>query len=150
MRPSKIKARFVIGQDNRLRRIGVAKNLNTKVGIGGQACNLIQFRLKWHNKADEIIKTYSAGHLPYQLENPCLAARTVDEEPTAALARLKTKIHTPGEYPSMMRYRLDFPLGAGNFGEVYQATDVDSGNITAFKIIKRPKMGWDEKALERV
>lgn len=52
----------VFGEDackfetRRLRRVVVAENLNTKIGIGGQACNLIQFYLQWYNSADEIFK----------------------------------------------------------------------------------------------
>lgn len=109
----------VFGEDacqfetGRLRRVVVAENLNTEIGIGGQACDLIQFHLRWHNNANELLTKYSIRELPYELENP-FVARTVDEEPTAAPTQLKTKLHTPGEYISM-RYKVGGRLGAGNF-----------------------------------
>lgn len=48
-------------ETGRLRRVVVAENLNTKIGIGGQACDLTQFQLRWHNNADEILKNSLLG-----------------------------------------------------------------------------------------
>lgn len=135
-------------ETGRLRRVVVAENLNTKIGIGGQACDLIHFQLRWHNNADEILKKLSVRQLPYELENPCVA-RTVDEERTAPPTRLKNKFDTPGGYMSM-RYKVGGLLGAGTFGEVYRATDIDSGNTRAVKIIKRPEIGWNDTDREKL
>lgn len=135
-------------EPGRLRRIVVAPYLNTKIGMGGRACNFIQFRLLWHKNINEVLREGSVRQLPYELENPCLAP-TVDEEPTAAPTRLGTEFHTPGKRMSM-RYNVGHRLGAGTFGEVYRALDIDSGNIMAVKIIKRPMMGWDDRTRKNV
>lgn len=86
------------------------------------------------------LKKTSFKQLPYRLENPCIA-RTVDEEPTAASSQFNIDFHIPGAEYMSMRYKLGVCLGAGAFGEVYRATDIDSGNTMAVKIIKRPGMG---------
>lgn len=49
-----------------------------------------------------------------------------------------------------MRYKVGGRLGAGTFREVYRATDIDSGNTMAVKIIKRPEIGWNDTDREKL
>ncbi|MCJ1347179.1 hypothetical protein MMC31_005400 [Peltigera leucophlebia] len=136
----------------RPRLIVVAKDLNIEVGIGGPNCNLIRFRLDWHREASEIFTKYPTKALRSQrrrllslhgsLRNQRLA-KTIHVVPTKAPTRLHTRNHTPAGCSLLTRYATVCPLGAGKFGEVYRAIDVDSGDIIAVKIINR-QMEWDD------
>jgi hypothetical protein len=124
----------------RIRKVLVQKELNTKIGMGGERRDLVQFELEWHQdptKTAETIKNYDA--LPCgRVENPRLA-RTVNEAPTDLPSRRETRPHTPGQRQLKMRYVTVGPqLGSGQFGTVHKAIDVDSGKFMAVKILQRP------------
>lgn len=139
-------------EPGRIRRIVVANGVNTEIGMGGIACNLVRFKLRWHDqdnldtvKDDKIQEGFFCG----QEENPRFA-RTVDEMPTVLPSRCATRVHTPGDRQLTIRYAEGCQLGSGQFGTVYKATDVDSGKVMAVKVINRPRLGWDADAWQRV
>jgi len=127
----------------RVRRVVVARNVNTEFGIGGQRGNLARFGLEWCNE-DDVMRNIKIGNeaLSGQVENP-RSARTVDDRPTALPSRPLTRIHTPGETQLRIRYIQGHPLGSGQFGEVYKAIDVDTGKAMAVKVMKRPLLGMN-------
>ncbi|KAF2022282.1 kinase-like protein [Aaosphaeria arxii CBS 175.79] len=123
------------------RRILVQANLNTRIGIGGVRHDLIQFELMWHQDPMQITTIIKQNHIILRsvATNPRVA-RTEDEPPTELPSQRETRLHTPGQLPAIMRYvTVGHKLGEGAFGTVHQAIDVDSGNIMAVKVIKRPK-----------
>jgi hypothetical protein len=123
----------------RPRRVVVQEELNTIIGMGGVGCDLVQFKLEWHQDPTQVVKKIkNHGTLPYgREENPRLA-RTVDEAPTDLPTPRETRLHTPGPRQLKMRYVKVHPLGSGQFGAVHKAIDVDSGKFMAVKIIERP------------
>jgi hypothetical protein len=112
-----------------VRKVLVQHNLNTIIGMGGERQDLFQFKLIWHQNPTETadtIKDYDA--LAYgRMENPRLT-RTVDETPTDLPSRRQLE---------MRHVTVEPELGAGQFGTVYKAIDVDSGKFMAVKILKQ-------------
>jgi len=126
----------------RVRKVLVQKGLNTTIGMGGVRCDLVQFKLEWHQdptQTAETIKNYEA--LPCGREEHPRLARTGDEAPTDLPSPRDTRPHTPhnpGQRQLKMRYVNIHRLGSGQFGAVYKAIDVDLGKFMAVKIIERP------------
>jgi hypothetical protein len=123
----------------RPRRVIVQKKLNTIIGMGGAGCDLVQFKLEWHQDPTQVVKKIKNGEvLPYgREENPRLA-RIVNEAPTELPSPRNTRPHTRGQRQLKMRYVKVHQLGSGQFGNVHKAIDVDSGKFMAVKIIERP------------
>jgi hypothetical protein len=127
----------------RSRKVLVQEGLNAIIGIGGVKCDLVRFKLEWHQdptQAAETIKNYEAA-LPCGREEHPRLARTVDEAPTEVPSPRKTRTHTPyalGQRQLKMRYVKIHRLGSGQFGAVHKAIDVDSGKLMAVKILERP------------
>ncbi|KAK8074552.1 kinase-like protein [Apiospora hydei] len=107
-------------QPGRGRKVVVQQNLNTIIGMGDQR--------------------QEAATLE---ENPRFA-RTIDVADTVAPSRRETRIHTPGPQQSGIRYYATSLLGAGAFGEVRKAIDVDSGLVMAVKAVRPPSAIADE------
>jgi len=109
--------------------------------MGGEGQNLVQFKLRWHQDPDVTmakIKSREGITSGYE-EHPRFARTTIDEADTVLPSRRETRIHTPGTRQPKMRYvTIGDMLGAGQFGEVYKAVDVDSGKLMAVKILKLP------------
>lgn len=112
-------------ESSRLRRVVVQEGLNPIIGMGGVGRDLVQFLLIWRSDAKRAINERQNNCVPC---NPRLA-RTVDEVDTLVPSRMETRIHTPGQGQPRMRWlKIDAdPLGAGAFGEVWKALDVDTG-----------------------
>ena len=124
-------------EPGRVRRIAVVDELNTILGMGGVASDLIKFKMVWHQRIldpKELVKS--------RVDNPRLA-RTVDEAPTAAPSARLTRIHTPSNRDSRLRYAKMGELGRGQFSEVYRAIDVESCRAWAVKVVKRPALGLE-------
>lgn len=122
----------------RLRKVLVQKKLNTEIGMGGKRKDLVQFELEWYENSvgtAEMIKNRESIAQGWE-ENPRLA-RTIDESETVLPSQMITRIHTPGLQSLKMRYAKGDILGTGQFGEVYKAIDVDTGQLMAVKILKR-------------
>ncbi len=123
----------------RSRRVVVQKKLNTIIGMGGVRCDLVQFKLEWHQDPTQVVKTIKNHEaLPYNREENPRLARTVDEAPTDLPTPRETRLHTPGPRQLKMRYSKVHQLGSGQYGAVHKAIDVDSGKFMAVKIIERP------------
>ncbi|EXJ96341.1 hypothetical protein A1O1_01467 [Capronia coronata CBS 617.96] len=124
-------------EQGRVRKIVVREGLNTRLGMGGERRNLVQFKFNWHpgagmDKVNDLVRT----SLAYE-EDPRFA-RTIDEADTVLPTRRETRLHTPGIRRFAVRYvKVDF-LGTGQFGEVHKSIDVDSGRLMAVKILKPP------------
>lgn len=125
-------------QHGRVRRVVVQKELNTVIGMGGVGRNLVRFRLIWHSDPLETLETIRARQGNCVPCNPQFA-RTVDEADTIVPSRMETRIHTPGHGQPRMRWvkRGKAALGAGAFGEVWKALDVDTGRTMAAKVMRR-------------
>jgi len=124
----------------RPRKVVVEDMLNEIIGMGGEGRNLVLFRLRWHqdpNVTATKIKSRESIASHYE-EHPRLA-RTIDEADTILPSQRGTRIHTPGNLQLKMRYAtIGDMLGAGQFGRVYKARDVDSGKLMAVKMLKLP------------
>ncbi|KAJ9137739.1 Serine/threonine-protein kinase 33 [Pleurostoma richardsiae] len=122
----------------RPRKVVVQKGLNTIIGIGGVNRNLIQFELAWHGNPDKTMERVKKREKAALEENPRFA-RTVDDTDTVPPTGVVTRIHTPGPRLQKIRFeRLGPRIGAGQFAEVYRAVNVDTGQLIAAKILKRP------------
>lgn len=122
----------------RPRKVVVQNNLNTIIGMGGVSRDLIQFELIWHGDPDKTMERVKERGNTTLEENPRFA-RTVDEADTVPPTGMVTRIHTPGPKQSKIRFEtVGDRIGAGQFGEVYKAVNVDTGQLMAAKIVKRP------------
>ncbi|KIW82967.1 hypothetical protein Z517_02210 [Fonsecaea pedrosoi CBS 271.37] len=113
-----------------IRRVVVTPEMNTLLGIGGDNCELLLFRLFWHKKDISLMNVVAS-----RSENP-RHARTLDETPTAAASRYLTRIHTPGGPLASHKYVKLRQVGAGAFGKVWKAIDTNTGRIMAVKVVK--------------
>lgn len=122
-------------ESSRLRRVVVQEGLNPRIGMGGVGRDLVQFLLRWRSNPKQAINERQNNCVPC---NPRLA-RTVDELDTLVSSRMDTRIHTPGQGQPRMRWlKMDGdPLGAGSFGEVWKALDIDTGRVMAAKVMKK-------------
>ena len=134
-------------ENARPRKLVVQKKLNTIVGMGGERRNLVQFELYWPCEpvsAMQEAKDRGSARSAYE-DNPRFA-RTVDEAETVLPSTRETRFHTPAPHQLMMRYvKLGPSLGAGAFGTVSKAIDVDSGNLMAVKILTKPEGPIDQE-----
>lgn len=132
----------------RPRLVVVHPELNTIIGIGGAGRNLIQFELKWHQNDKETIEKVKkrADVVLCQEQNPRTAGTKRDDAATEMPSLRETRVHTPGPQQPHMRYRkMGHVLGSGTFGEVHKAIDIDSGNLMAVKILRRPDRGSQQE-----
>ncbi|KAL8815773.1 MAG: hypothetical protein Q9223_005125 [Gallowayella weberi] len=122
------------------RSIVVTENLNNVVGMGGEARNLVLFRLHWHRTDAETLKYIQTRQdLPknYQQEyadNPGLAQTRSQEHDTTEPSRMQTRAHTPSQL--RMRYTVGDRVGKGSYGDVYQAVNLDTGSLVAMKVLR--------------
>ncbi|KAF7544175.1 hypothetical protein G7Z17_g10158 [Cylindrodendrum hubeiense] len=130
-------------EHNRERQVVVCKELNTRLGIGGEKKDIFQFSLHWHQdllytmrKVAERGKASST--MSYQ-ENPGMA-RTIDEADTVAQTpRYNTRIHVPAQMAIRYIHLEGGELGSGNVGRVYKVLNVDTGKFMALKTLIKPK-----------
>jgi hypothetical protein len=123
-------------EHGRLRKVAVNVGLNTRIGMGGEARDLVLFDLEW---SVDVIKKDAARirqreTVEYK-ENPRLA-RTIDEADTALPTRRQTRVHTARQLK--LRYETLDLLGTGKFGTVHKVLDVDAGRFLAVKSIEVP------------
>lgn len=124
-------------EHGRLRRVVVHEGRNKVIGMGGVGKDLVLFELKWHQ---DLVSTMSKvkngdGVAQGYKENPRLA-RTVDESETVLPSRRETRPHTPGPRQLDVRYSKVAMLGAGQFGTVHKAINMDTGKFMAVKILR--------------
>ena len=123
--------------ERRSRIVVVRQDLNTILGMGGVACDLIQFELIWHPDHVgnmEMVTSQACLHSSAE-ENPRLARTRADLITNVQESRI-TRMHVPRQRKPRMRYWIiGDRLGSGQFGTVYKCVDVDSGNIMAVKEI---------------
>jgi serine/threonine protein kinase len=118
--------------------------------MGGIGKNAVQFQLMWKQNPSQTVEIVRnrEGVTNYYGENPRLA-RTTDDLETVPPSQMQTRVHTPGPRQLTLRYMKVDRLGAGQFGVVYKALNVDTGKFLAVKIIQRPEQpseeaGWKE------
>ncbi|KFH44855.1 Serine/threonine-protein kinase-like protein [Hapsidospora chrysogenum ATCC 11550] len=130
---------------DRPRRVVVGPKINTIIGIGGLARDLLRFELQWHCEEDEVAASVKKiRETPYLDDDPRFA-RTIDEADTVPSSRMPTRIHTPGPQSLKVRYVEVCRLGRGQFGEVHKGLDIDSGKFIAVKKIPAPTTGFHEE-----
>jgi hypothetical protein len=135
----------------RPRKVVVRDNLNTIIGMDGRDRNLIQFELHWHIAPDQM-----TNPLPYEID-PYLV-HTIDVANTILHSRPRTRSYTPGTRELKVRYiKIVNRLGAGQFGEVYKAINIDTGVLMAVKLLNRnptptpnPKLKREVEILSRI
>ena len=123
---------FVYGRHPR--RVLVAPNVNTVIGMGGSRCDLVQFKLVWWDRDPKILQ------MPQLVVPDSKLARTYDVDETEVPSRRETRIHSGAAAgsPSPIRYKKEGDhIGKGRFGTVYRAINVDSGDCIAVKIVSR-------------
>lgn len=123
----------------------------TIIGMGGGGRKLVLFGLNWYSRRpDEFLEKVKARDSSVLEDNPRFA-RTIDCADTAAPSRMETRIHTPGLCQPRLRWKpIGDPLGAGQFGTVLKAVDIDSGKVMAVKLMTRsPRVAPLWSALKR-
>lgn len=120
---------FELGRDPR--RIMIAPNVNTELGIGGSKSNLYTFKLIWYQKEAQVHNLEQL--LMDRMEIPEFA-QTIDETATVAPSTRGTRIHATGQ--TDIRWTKDRPLGSGSYGDVWAAFDVDTGAQFAVKKVR--------------
>lgn len=125
---------------DRTRKVVVQKNLNTVIGMGGVGQNLVMFELIWHHTPLEGMRQVSDQYrsMGDYDENSCFARTVVDDADTVPPTRAATRIHTPARDHRIRYAKIPPQLGAGTYGAVHRAVDVDSGKLIAVKTVKQP------------
>lgn len=132
-------------EHGRVRKVLVQAELNTEIGLGGKGTDRVRFALDWYltrNQTAEVIKARQSSTREIE-DNPRLAL-TIDEPETILPSQMVTGIHTPNLQQLKMRFFRGDELGAGQFGKVYKAIDIDTGKLMAVKILKRPTGASEE------
>ncbi|PGG99052.1 serine/threonine protein kinase [Blastomyces parvus] len=126
-------------EHGRSRKVVVLDRVNTIIGMGGVARNLVQFKLRWHFDPLSMmntVKDWKRALIPpvYKPRN----ARTIDESDTILGSRRVTRPHTATQGSLIMRYSILSIIGSGAFGQVHRAVDMDSGKLMAVKLLTPP------------
>ncbi|KAJ5158879.1 uncharacterized protein N7500_008530 [Penicillium coprophilum] len=124
-------------EHGRLRRVVIQKDMNSRMSMGGGS---VQFEFIWYQdfaKTTAIIKDRESMTNGCE-EDPRLAL-TADGVESGSPSQMQTRIHTPGPRQLRMRYMKCGRLGAGQFGTVYKALNLDTGRFLAVKIIQKPE-----------
>ncbi|EAS31985.3 STE protein kinase [Coccidioides immitis RS] len=129
------------------RRAVIHAIFNTEFAFGGSNSNLYHFRIHWHRVHFDIRRQIDSRGSDH-----CLTiSDTSGEEDTALGPERFTRIHTP-QFPKLRyRYRTNYPLGRGTFGEVFEGVNVDTGELLAVKNVTlpdTPKHGTAYKSLK--
>ena len=134
-------------EHGRLRQVVVQHLLNDVLGMGGIEKNAVQFQLVWKQNPSQMmdIVRNREGVTNNYGENPRMA-RTTDDLETVPPSQMQTRIHTPGPRQLTMRYLKVDRLGAGQFGVVYKAINIDTGKFLAVKIFQRPEQASAQAA----
>ncbi|KAL8903846.1 MAG: hypothetical protein Q9171_007257 [Xanthocarpia ochracea] len=125
-----------------IRRVVVMPGPNQIISMGGHDRRFVSFEIVWHHEFAEVVRklrghnTLPRDHAHDVARNPH-KGHTVEEAVTVLPSRMMTRIHTSSGPQPRMRYIPFDQLGAGAFGTVYKAIDVDTGNLMAVKIIPR-------------
>lgn len=119
----------------RPRKVVVQRNLNTIIGMGGSQRDSIQFMLVWHGSSSETMEKVKNRNNAALEDNPRFA-RTVDDADTVPPTGMMTRIHTPRTDEPRIRFRKMDRIGGGQYGEVFKAVNVDTGQLIAVKIVK--------------
>ncbi|KAI0433083.1 kinase-like protein [Xylaria sp. FL1042] len=128
----------------RARKVVVNQTFNTIIGMGGVHRDHVQFELVWHtDDSAQTIDHLRRRETIILEENPRLA-RTIYAADTVLQSQRDTRIHTPGPRQPTLRFQLFDNLGAGQFGEVFKAINLDSGTFIAVKILKKPAAASEE------
>ena len=133
--------RFELGRTPR--RVLITPEINQDFGFGGLRCDLFTFRIVWHQYN---LRTVSALH--HRVDNP-RHARTINEMATTLPSQRVTRIHTGTNQDLQIRWSKKAELGRGQFGEVWSALNIDSGEAFAVKLIKGTALISENHLLKR-
>ncbi|KAH8726459.1 kinase-like domain-containing protein [Phaeosphaeriaceae sp. PMI808] len=118
-------------EPGRPRKIVVQEGLNKFIQMGGSSSDTIEFELVWYQdpvQTMEKIKSQESNRIGY-INNPRLDLTT---EYVANAASPTQNCES-----KMRHVTIGTRLGAGRFGDVYKAVDVDSGKLMAVKVLKK-------------
>ncbi|TRX92090.1 hypothetical protein FHL15_006957 [Xylaria flabelliformis] len=132
---------------DRPRKVVVCSRVNPCIGFGGARRDQYQFRLDWTEGLRETMTTVKNREGLVLQENASLA-ETVDESETAWPSRMETRVHNTAPRQLKVRWTSVGSLGAGEFGDVHKAVDVDHGTLMAVKILKPSKRGVNPEMLK--
>lgn len=104
-------------------------DINRDFGFGGAKSDRFKFSIVWHRPDPQTVNL-SRNHI----EN-CYLARTFVDIATVPPSRRPTRIHTASQSMEI-RWAKRGALGAGSFGQVWSAINVDSGEAFAVKTVK--------------
>ncbi|KAI0415056.1 kinase-like domain-containing protein [Xylaria grammica] len=133
----------------RLRRVMVNGKINKTIGMGGERKDLVRFDLRWHYDPIGAIEKVRDRKNDELEKNPHLVG-TIDMVDTAMPTRMGTRLHTRGPQEPLIRYNRLGELGAGTFGIVLKAANVDTGKLMAVKRLKRPSNEADKMRLATI
>ena len=123
-----------------IRRVVVMPGPKQLIGMGGHDRRFVIFEIVWHHEFAEVVAKLT-GHNSLPRDHAHDVARnphkghTVEETVAVLPSHMMTRIYTCGGTQLRMRYIKFHQLGAGAFGTVYKAIDVDMGDLMAVKII---------------
>lgn len=116
--------------------------INNLLGISGEGCDLLQFRLVWHHR------TLDVGQQVKIREECPSARRTEPDIPTLLPSQRLTRIHTPGPREWRICHILQNKLGRGTFGMVWGTWNFDTGDLIAVKMIEPPELEFKATELQ--
>ncbi|OAG35078.1 hypothetical protein AYO21_10751 [Fonsecaea monophora] len=119
-------------EKGQIRRVVVAPEVNTLLGIGGHDGQQLLFKLLWHK---EVINWKDM--LKIQSQNSC-DTRTVPS------SRCPTSLNTPTAPSYTYRHVKLHKIGTETFGDVWQAVETDTGMLKAVKVVKDYVHGTDD------
>lgn len=138
----------------RPRKVVVEENVNDIIGFGGAQNDLFRFRLFWLRSSDDTTQLIRNRQRDVCEDHPRLARTVIEEADTEAPSGPLTRFQTPGSMQLKLRYANPIRIGAGQFGEVFKARDVDSGRLIAVKKIdvggRRDQVKFVEREIKTI
>ncbi|KAG8159919.1 hypothetical protein KVR01_010556 [Diaporthe batatas] len=118
------------------RKVVVQQGLNTYIGMGGQRRDIVVFRMQWPHASPETLKLVEARDVRALAVNPRFLRTDSGNTETEVPTKAQTRVHSARPERPMIRWAKIDALGAGAFGEVIRAVDVDTGRLVAVKTVK--------------
>lgn len=133
---------FREGQGTEARSVAMMPGLNTQFGFGGRKRDLFLFEIVWPNNATELPPMVRAGPPPVIAPDMARTIDPVDEDVTPEGSALFKPYSEARKSPRVKVF--GEPIGAGSFGTVWRAVDVDRVSLLAVKIHRKPDI-WSRR-----